>query len=189
MAMVVWSSRDIKPGDEITISCREIRGEVLLLRRIADSLTDLHTGFTYAERQKTTADLWGFECKCPICSRSIEDRIASDNRRKLIRSLRGEIVHAINSGNFTRAVEIDEELLDLVEMEGMMPHYGDYFEIAAQLHNIVGNLSKAHNYTEMIVDELQRYGWPGVDDAAKIAKYKRLLGSIQERRMEERQGD
>ncbi len=74
-------------------------------------------------------------------------------------------------------------------MEGMMPFYGDYFEIAAQLHNIVGNLGKAQNYTEIIVDELQRYGWPGVDDAAKIAKYTRLLRRIQKRRMEERQGD
>ncbi|KAH8895247.1 SET domain-containing protein [Thozetella sp. PMI_491] len=167
MTMVVWSLRDIEPGEEITISCNN---------------PNLHTGFTYQERQRTTADLWGFHCNCPLCSVNPEARAISDERRTSIRVLRAEIVQAINSGNLTRALEIDEELIDLVSKEDMTPHYRDYFQISAQLYNVVGNLDKAEEYVKIVLEELQRYGWPGPEEETTIDKFKRLLQSIEGRR-------
>ena len=74
-----------------------------------------------------------------------------------------------------------------MEKEQLRTHYGDYFEIPAQLYNAVGDLEKAEKYTVITLDELRGYGMPGADDELKIEKFTSLLESIRARRRQEGQ--
>ncbi len=96
-----------------------------------------------------------------------------------MRTLRSEVIRTINRGEFREAVELSEELLDTVQEEDLMAHYGDYFEIPARLYNAVGDWNKAEKYSRMVLNELQGYGTPGEEDRVKIEKFTALLESIQ----------
>lgn len=106
-----------------------------------------------------------------------------------IRGLRSEVIRTINRGDFAAAVPLSEKLLDLVAEEELRMHYGDYFEIPAQLYNAVGDLEKAEKYTIITLDELRGYGTPGAEDEVKIDKFTSLLESIRARRRDEETGE
>ncbi|KAH8883149.1 SET domain-containing protein [Thozetella sp. PMI_491] len=170
MAVTMWASHNIEPGEEITISY-------------------LDFGSPYPERQEMLRDVWGFECKCAMCSAPVEEREASDERRNKVRALHSEITRILNQGEFLEAVKVNEELLRVVDEEDLMSHYGEYFEIPAQLYNAVGDYEKAEKFTRMVLHELQGYGTPGEVDKVKIQKFTKLLSKIQEKRKRKRRQD
>ncbi|KAK3940852.1 hypothetical protein QBC46DRAFT_458638 [Diplogelasinospora grovesii] len=139
LAMTVWASRDIEPGEEITITYSDV-------------------GMTYTERQDTLHSIWGFTCSCKLCTSPPDTRRTSDERRLRIRRLRDEVIALAQKGEFKQAVEKCEEVFAVIEEEGLTTHYGGLYEIPARLYYHLGDLQSAERYTRLALQELEGYG-------------------------------
>ncbi|KAK0729546.1 hypothetical protein B0H67DRAFT_476558 [Lasiosphaeris hirsuta] len=168
LAMTVWSSRDIEPGEEITITYSD-------------------TDQTYAERQKTFAQVWGFDCTCSLCTAPEQQRNASDKRRLRIHMLRERVLKRAKEGDFKRAIKATEELFQVAEEEGLTPHMGDLYEIPARLYYQVGDLERAREYTKRSLYQVEGLGVPGGKDIERVRVLKGVLSRI-ENEMENTKG-
>ncbi|KAK3348998.1 hypothetical protein B0T25DRAFT_609423 [Lasiosphaeria hispida] len=160
LAMTVWSSRDIEPGEEITITYSD-----------AD--------MTYAERKKTFSEVWGFDCTCNLCTASEERRNASDARRLKIHMLRERVLKRAKEGDFKRAIKATEELFQVADEEGLTPHMGDLYEIPARLYYQIGDLEKAREYTKRSLYQVEGLGVPGGKDIERVEVLKGVLSRIE----------
>ncbi|KAL1888631.1 hypothetical protein Sste5346_009423 [Sporothrix stenoceras] len=158
----VIAFRDIKPGEEITIS-----------------YTDF--GLTHDARQETLKRRWGFECTCDLCSGGPDATAASDARRQRVTALRAEVVAHLQKGAFDTAIAAYEgELLRLVRTEHLAEHMGEHFEVLARLHLAAGNRTAAVSYAQQALAELETF--EGVSGVRAGAVSESSSGSIQELR-------
>ncbi|KAK4186272.1 hypothetical protein QBC35DRAFT_554373 [Podospora australis] len=142
LAMTIWVARDIKAGEEITISYAA-------------------AGMVSKERQKTLEEVWGFKCQCTLCSAPKDVLEASDERRQKIRKFQAKVPELAQKGEFHSALEAAEEMFELIETEGLTEQMGDMYEIPARIYYHVGNLEKALEYTLKVKHEINGYGFPG----------------------------
>ncbi len=73
---------------------------------------------------------------------------------------------------------MSDQFLRLVADEGLEAHYGDFYEIPAQLHFVVGNMAEAEKYVRLALREAQAYGTPNVVGEMKISALQELLNTI-----------
>ncbi|KAK4038072.1 RmlC-like cupin domain-containing protein [Parachaetomium inaequale] len=141
LAMTIWSARDIEPGEEITISYSA-------------------AGLTSKERQESLEQIWGFDCRCSLCTAPPETLKVSNAHREEIRVLQGQVVELAQKGAFHEAVEAAERLFNLVEQEGLTEQMGGMYEVPARLYYHIGDLDKALEYTLKARHEIDGYGVP-----------------------------
>lgn len=152
--------------------------------------TDSDFGLTYAERQLALLTRWGFRCTCDMCSAPEAERNASDTRRQRIRTLRTEVLEHVERREFFAAAKVNEEMLALIEQEGLVPHLGEHHEVVARLlyaavkedvkssANARGDMmnsgteagrtdlrKEALKYARMAVEEMEAFGGGDVYDS------------------------
>ncbi|KAI2768820.1 SET domain-containing protein [Daldinia loculata] len=139
LAVSVVALRDIKPGEEITI-------------------TYVPLGNAKEERQ-TALKKWGFECTCSLCTASKTEIAVSDYRREKIKKLRKEVMNAVGLWDGTRAVKLTQEVLELMKAEDLAPLYSSQYEIMARLYWKAGDKTTATKYAQMSLDTLVDQGY------------------------------
>ncbi|KAK4172860.1 hypothetical protein QBC36DRAFT_68357 [Triangularia setosa] len=142
LAMTVWASRDIEPGEEI-------------------SITYSAAGLPSKERKETLEKVWGFKCQCSLCTSSPEVIKESDDSRAQIRAYQASIPKLAQDGKFEEALQQAEHMFELVEEEGLTDQMSDMYEYPARMYYHVGNLEKALEYTLKVKREIDGFGVPG----------------------------
>jgi len=157
LAQTVVASRDIMPGEEITIS-------------YIDPLQP------HKERMAKLVRSWGFQCTCPLCAMEEQARIAeSDARIKQILRLREEL----RNWNVTSRVlpQMAEVLVTLYELERLWGEIYQAYSLAALAYNAVGDEWMAVKYAHLA----REWGLPMVrEDDADMEEMAKLAGNPSE---------
>ncbi|KAL8310193.1 hypothetical protein RB597_010151 [Gaeumannomyces tritici] len=141
----IVAARDIKPGEEITITYSSL-------------------GLPYDERQERLKTVWGFECTCDQCAVLEPERAASDRRLADVQRKRREIVSAIGTRDAARAVRLCHEVLDALATEDLPALFAEEYEVLARVHHLVGRDADAVRYARMALKVLGLYGSLDRDD-------------------------
>ncbi|KAI4870145.1 SET domain-containing protein [Hypoxylon rubiginosum] len=139
LAVSVVVSRDIEPGEEITI-------------------TYVPLGKTREERQDALLK-WGFSCTCDLCTASKAEVAASDYRRTKIKTMRQEVIKAVEAWDGTKAVKLTLEVLELMRDEDLEPLYSSQYEIIARLYWKAKDKKTGTKYAQMSIDTLVDQGY------------------------------
>ncbi|KAK7755497.1 hypothetical protein SLS62_002429 [Diatrype stigma] len=148
LAARVIAFRDIKPGEEITISYIDL-------------------GKTYPERQKAL-QRWDFSCDCEMCRAPASETAASDARRLRIRALRGDVLKALapSPGRDVRgAIEMAEEVLALVRREELRGLYAEQHDTLGRLYWAAGDRALGLEHARISLEVLEDVGYIEHDDA------------------------
>ncbi|KAH6623886.1 hypothetical protein F5144DRAFT_659308, partial [Chaetomium tenue] len=120
LAMSAIATRDIEPGEEITVSCMPTAHRTRALKN------------------------WGFNCTCNLCSASAEARSASDERRERL----AEAFHTMQHGSvsYNTLVKLTQELVDLAQVEGLLAKVGEYYQAFMRTYYGAGDAETARKY-------------------------------------------
>ncbi|KAH7631668.1 hypothetical protein B0T09DRAFT_397105 [Sordaria sp. MPI-SDFR-AT-0083] len=144
LVQVITAVRDIFPGEEITIS-------------YINPLQSRHA------RQKHLRTVWGFDCSCELCSRSltkVRRTGESDRRVKLIKKVRrllreegkdGESSKVQGNGEWERT-KMAELLVSLYKMEGLWGMVHETYAVAAREYNKAGEAWMAMKWAGLAVE-------------------------------------
>ncbi|EJT71440.1 hypothetical protein GGTG_10698 [Gaeumannomyces tritici R3-111a-1] len=153
----IVAARDIKPGEEITITYSTTTNHI-------NALPDSSLGLPYDERQERLKTVWGFECTCDQCAVLEPERAASDRRLADVQRKRREIVSAIGTRDAARAVRLCHEVLDALATEDLPALFAEEYEVLARVHHLVGRDADAVRYARMALKVLGLYGSLDRDD-------------------------
>ncbi|KAK4033273.1 SET domain-protein 5 [Parachaetomium inaequale] len=122
--MSAIDTRDIEPGEEITISY-------------------IPLGMPTAYRTRALSK-WGFTCTRDLCSAASETRGASDQRRERLL----EVYYTIQdeSTSYNTLVELTHELIELVQVERLLGKLGGYYQALMQIYYGIGDPDTARKY-------------------------------------------
>ncbi|KAM7183375.1 hypothetical protein V8F20_012643 [Naviculisporaceae sp. PSN 640] len=149
LSNTVLAFREISKGEEITISYSDF-------------------GLTHAERTPLLSSKWGFKCTCSLCTSPPAEIAASDKRRLKIKALGPEVISQVEAQNFGKAIELNEEMVDLIHTEGLVPHRGEHWEVMARLYLANGNAVKeARKYLRKAIKEMEEFGGSWGDDSGE----------------------
>ncbi|OJJ07802.1 hypothetical protein ASPVEDRAFT_47009 [Aspergillus versicolor CBS 583.65] len=109
----VYTVRDIRPGEELSISY-------------------IDTRTTYAKRHAAIQS-WGFTCSCAACTLPPGDRFLSDDRIQQIKHYTAELKDWSNRSQ--AAPEIAEALIRLYQEEQIFYYIGDAYRLAAHTYS------------------------------------------------------
>ncbi|KAB5583569.1 hypothetical protein GE09DRAFT_1212148 [Coniochaeta sp. 2T2.1] len=160
LSMSAVALRDIEPGEEATISYAEF-------------------GTTYGQRQHALLHTWGFRCTCELCTSSSEVLVASDKRRGRIGEIREEIVGLVREARFGRAIEMSQEMIELVLREELVAHLGEHYEVLTRLYYAVRDREGTERYARLTIGELERYGGEEVYGAT-LAEMRKILAGVEQ---------
>ena len=74
--------------------------------------------------------------------------------------------------DFQGAVALHREMLELIEVEQLAPHMGDYYEVAARLHAAARDIKAAKKYARLALDEFRAGGTGEIkEDLERFVKY------------------
>ncbi|KAK3990693.1 hypothetical protein QBC44DRAFT_238405 [Cladorrhinum sp. PSN332] len=139
LSNAVTAFRDILPGEEITISYT------------AHNLPS-------PTRQARLKNQWGFKCTCQLCASSPSILAASDSRRSKIDKIGPKVLKLVDQGDFEKAINLNKELLDLLQEEGMIPHLGDYYEVMGRLYLAWAKTREARVWFNKALGEYKGFG-------------------------------
>ncbi|KXX72970.1 SET domain-containing protein 5 [Madurella mycetomatis] len=124
LTMSAVATRDIMPGEEITISY-------------------IPLGMPTSRRHKALRN-WGFNCTCDLCSAPSEAREASDRRRGQL----FEVYYAIQeeSTEYHSLVKLTREFIDLAQKERLIAKMGEYYRVFMGVYFEIGDLVSAKKY-------------------------------------------
>lgn len=184
LTMDVGAMRDIMPGEEITISCMFFFFHHPIPLSTCQQLpsypqsiqTDIPLGLPSSHRAGQIR-AWGFACTCQLCSTPAE-RHLSDQYRERLGGLRGRLMHAHEELAAAEVHAIAEEMMDVVEMEGIMPQLGAYCETVAQVLLAKGDGRGALRYLRMSLDAWLLYGG---EDHAHVPNVRSNLRDLEAR--------
>ncbi|KAK4444587.1 SET domain-protein 5 [Podospora aff. communis PSN243] len=126
LGMRVVATRDIKPGEEITISY-------------------IPLGMPTKYRQRSLAN-WSFKCTCAMCTASHSALAASDARREKLADLYNKMEDS--STSLPQLKKLIEEFEDIVEKEGLEVKRGEYYQGFMMFHHARGDWKGALKYAE-----------------------------------------
>ncbi|KAK1750171.1 SET domain-protein 5 [Echria macrotheca] len=138
MSMTAVATRDIQPGEEITISY-------------------LPMGLPTRHRLRSLEN-WGFNCSCTLCSSAPEVLEVSDRRRDRL----AHVYRAIRQPTITYEdlVQLTGELLQLVHSERLEPRFSEYFHLAAGLLFQFRDYHRALELTELSLKYSETFSDP-----------------------------
>ncbi|KAK0716092.1 hypothetical protein B0H67DRAFT_601447 [Lasiosphaeris hirsuta] len=127
LAMRAVATRDILPGEEITISY-------------------IPLGMPTTHRLRSLAN-WGFNCTCALCTAPAAARDASDARRhRLV-----EVYYAMQEEGVSYAdlVELTREFVETVEVERLDTKVGEYYQAFMRIYYNAGDAESALKYARL----------------------------------------
>lgn len=119
---------------------------------------DVPLGKTREERQDALLK-WGFSCTCDLCTASKAEVAASDYRRTKIKTMRQEVIKAVEAWDGTKAVKLTLEVLELMRDEDLEPLYSSQYEIIARLYWKAKDKKTGTKYAQMSIDTLVDQGY------------------------------
>ncbi|OAA65680.1 SET domain protein [Niveomyces insectorum RCEF 264] len=145
LSQEVIALRDIERGEEVTHSY-------------------IPLGVVYEERQEQING-WGFRCTCPLCTAPPAQRALSDQRRRRLHAIHGELSATSASATAgystadraTRLAEMVDEMEFLVEKEQIWPALCDYYLVATQAFLDVDDFAGARRYWHAASDAWDTY--------------------------------
>ncbi|KAK0710432.1 hypothetical protein B0T21DRAFT_415986 [Apiosordaria backusii] len=168
LAMTVWASRDIEPGEEI-------------------SITYSAAGLSSKERRETLEKVWGFKCQCSLCTSSPEVIKESDDNRAQIRAYQGSIPNLAQEGKFEEALKQAEHMFELVDEEALTDQMSDMYEYPARMYYQIGNLEKALEYTLKVKREIDGFGVPGKYGQEKLRAMEGIIRRLEKEIVEKKE--
>jgi len=139
LTVSVAASKEIEPGEEITISY-------------------IPVGQT-SEDRKQALGRWGFNCTCSLCSASRQEIEASDARRRLLYSLRDQAFSAFQQGKAYQALRLTKQVINMIPIEELFPLYSEQYENLARLYWSLGDHEKARENAKKSLDVLVEQGY------------------------------
>ncbi|KAK3377509.1 hypothetical protein B0H63DRAFT_502266 [Podospora didyma] len=139
LAMSAVATRDIMPGEEITISY-------------------IPLGMPTPYRAKSLAN-WGFNCTCGLCSAPAEAREASDQRRERL----VDIFYAMDKvpqSDYQELVDLTREFVDLLQIERLEAKVGEYFQAFMRIYYNIGDADSAMRYAKAALRYAETFGDP-----------------------------
>ncbi|KAK4226020.1 hypothetical protein QBC38DRAFT_367425 [Podospora fimiseda] len=124
LSLSAVATRDIMPGEEITISYIPI-------------------GMSTAYRHKHLSN-WHFNCTCALCSAPEQAREASDARREHII----ELFYGMQepSTTYEDLIEMTKEFIELAQVERLITKIGEYYQVLMKLFYEKGDPVAARKY-------------------------------------------
>jgi len=194
--MSALALRDIKEGEELTISCTppfSPRPYLPLppispykpltsnpLHQLLTSIvSDSEFGLNSQERKDAMLSRWGFLCTCSLCTASAEATKKSDERRELIKELRDAALDHVMKREFRKAIAKQADMIAVMEEEQMLSPMGEYWQIQARLYNTIGDYANAKKHAEMALEDLEVYG--GRDYEEDVMEMKRLIAYVEKK--------
>jgi hypothetical protein len=134
--MDIKALRDIKPGEEISISYGKI-------------------DMKHAERQALYKQAWGFTCTCEMCTADAYAIKGSDQRRIQFERLR-EKLNAITAETYDaqQALAWEKQVLELSEKEGFEVLIAEDYERLAYVHSGLGSVREARSWAQKAKESL-----------------------------------
>ncbi|KAK3360470.1 hypothetical protein B0T25DRAFT_130631 [Lasiosphaeria hispida] len=127
LAMRAVATRDILPGEEITISY-------------------IPLGMPTPHRLRSLSN-WGFNCTCALCTSPPAARDASDTRRhRLV-----EVYYAMQEPgvSYEELVELTREFVQTVEVERLDTKIGEYYQAFMRIYYNAGDAESALKYARL----------------------------------------
>ncbi|KAK0728850.1 hypothetical protein B0T26DRAFT_739060 [Lasiosphaeria miniovina] len=156
LALSAVATRDIVPGEEITISY-------------------LPLGMPTAYRARGLAN-WNFNCTCTLCSSPAAARAASDRRReRLVDILQAMYDEATEYGAL---VELTREFVDVVRTERLDAKVGEYFHAFMRIYHSFGDVESAFRYGQTALWYAETFADPEGGFCAGLRQDVRLLGQV-----------
>jgi hypothetical protein len=112
---------------------------------------------------------WGFNCTCSLCT-SKEESKASDFRRQRIQEILEGLDHPENR-EYDNLMRLADEVLYLIEREGLAAQKGDFYSILAQICLEMGYTHTARSYGGMAVESLRESVGEDSAPALKAMKF------------------
>ncbi|KAK0638468.1 hypothetical protein B0T16DRAFT_336955 [Cercophora newfieldiana] len=138
LGMRVIATRDIHPGEEITISYVPL-------------------GMPTAYRQRSFSN-WSFKCTCALCTAKPEVRDASDARREQLADLYAKME---DSGTSHRQlVALIKEFDEIVDKEGLAVKRGEYYQGFMMFHAARGDWEGALKYGQQSLKYTETFSDP-----------------------------
>jgi len=155
--MTAVATRDIEPGEEITISCEPFPLMVSSELHSTHNLTDLPLGMPSKHRLRNL-DNWGFNCTCSLCTASPEVREASDQRREKL----ADVYFAMKKSDITHQELIDMtgRFLELIYTERLETRFGEYFQILIMFYYNFRDLDNALKYAKLSLKYSEAFADP-----------------------------
>ncbi|GAB1313756.1 SET domain-containing protein 5 [Madurella fahalii] len=124
LAMSAVATRDIMPGEEITISY-------------------IPLGMPTSHRHRALGN-WGFNCTCALCSAPDEAREASDRRREQLI----ELYYAMQeeSTDYDSLIKLTREFIELAQVERLIAKVGEYYRVFMRIYYEIGDPESAKKY-------------------------------------------
>lgn len=128
LQMEIKALRDIKPGEEISISYGKI-------------------DMKHSERQALYKQAWGFTCTCELCSADVYAIKGSDQRRIQFGRLR-EKLDAVTAENYDaqQVLGWEKQVLELSAREGFDVLIAEDYERLAYVHSGLGSVGEARSW-------------------------------------------
>ncbi|KAK0609578.1 hypothetical protein B0T17DRAFT_134101 [Bombardia bombarda] len=126
LAMSAVATRDILPGEEITISYVPL-------------------GMPTPYRHSSLSN-WGFTCTCSLCTSPTSARQASDARRERL----VEIFFSMRepSTHYDTLVELTKEFVEIVKVERLEAKVGEYYQAFMKIYYEFGDVESALRYAQ-----------------------------------------
>ena len=139
LQLSVFALKDIRPGDEITFSCKFPPSYLRRLLQSTSKPNQLIDGFSkdsHSTRQKALEENWGFTCTCPLCTSSDAEISASDTRIKEIADIKK--VLPSDPEAIPQLIALLPNLIKLLDEEGLVVEKPMYEEILAYAWSTMG---------------------------------------------------
>ncbi|KAK0668048.1 hypothetical protein QBC41DRAFT_303769 [Cercophora samala] len=126
LVMSAVATRDIMPGEEITISY-------------------IPLGMPTSYRAKSLGN-WHFNCTCALCTAPAEARDASDSRRERLM----ELFYAMQDSEtqYDALIDWTREFIELAQVERLITKIGEYYQVFMKLYYDKGDPESAKKYGE-----------------------------------------
>ncbi|KAK4184335.1 hypothetical protein QBC35DRAFT_59785 [Podospora australis] len=148
LAMTAVATRDILPGEEITISY-------------------IPLGMPSSYRAKSLGN-WHFECSCGLCQAPKQALEASDSRREQIVEL--YVAMQDPSTTHDQLVEMTREFIELAQVERLITKIGEYYQVFMRLYYEKGDPQTAKKYGRAALKFAEIFGDPDGGFCAGLRK-------------------
>ncbi|KAH8881328.1 hypothetical protein GQ53DRAFT_735558 [Thozetella sp. PMI_491] len=126
LAMEVRATRDIQPGEEITIS---------------------YIGLGMPTKYRTEAlENWGFNCTCAKCTAAPDEKAKSDARLFELVRLNQMLSKRDADYEYAQVVELTRRFVDIVQEENLFAKVGEYYQTFMTLFYFYGDIESAIKY-------------------------------------------
>lgn len=84
------------------------------------------------------------------------------------------MVGHVKNKDFLSAIDLNEELIEIIVKEGLAPHLGEHYEVLARLYLAATDMTNAKRFAQLALDEMEANGGDKVYDGAK--ELRQILG-------------